>query len=41
MNKSNNLYHSHNYTHHPVKKIQTFDSQNKVNKITSPKKKNK
>ena len=41
MNKSNNLYHSHNYTHHPVKKIQTFDNQNKVNKITSPKKKNK
>ena len=38
-NKTNNLLYSHNYTHHPVKKIRTFDNINILTTIKSPKKK--
>ncbi len=38
LNKTNNLLYSHNYTHHPVKRIRNFDNINILTKIKSPKK---
>ena len=39
INKTNNLLYSHNYSHHPVKRIRNFDNINILTKIKSPKKK--